>query len=364
MPIWSCALPSPPAPSAHILKLCRTIFAEMQASPRMAGPILSRSLRAARSLGARDRPVAGDLLLGLIRHEHALRRIDPDPVEAWLQLTRSGAPDLPDPEDPVEACAIALSLPGWLAAEWCARLGVEQTARMAKILAGRAPVFLRKLREAPLELPVPFTEIGPRSLRLDGRCNLLADPAWRSGQIEIQDIGSQQIADAALGAATRIAGHPRPRILDLCAGAGGKSLALAALGANVQAWDVRPSALEELKERADRCGLKIRVGPPKGRYDLVLIDAPCSGTGVLRRHPENRWKLRVPADTQRALLQQAAPLAPRILYATCALTAQENSEAVRTLAEPLWERTLWPEEGGQDGFYMAEINTASFHELT
>lgn len=361
MPIWSSALPSPPPPSPHILGICADIAKEMRATPRMAGPILSRRLRAARSLGSRDRPIAGDLLLGLIRHERALARIAPDPLDAWLRLAASGPPDLPDPDDPAEALAVALSLPGWIAAEWREALG-EGAIALARTLAGRAPVFLRRLRPGAVELPVAATEIGARTIRLEGRCNLLEAQSWRSGQVEIQDLGSQQIVDAAWAAAAAVSGSDRPRILDLCAGAGGKSLSLAALGARVQAWDIRPRALEELRDRADRCGLRVRIAAPApgDRWDLVLVDAPCSGTGVLRRHPENRWKLAFPVEAQRDLLRQAAPLAPRLLYATCALTRRENGDAPRAAlpqAPILDERTLWPEPEGRDGFFMALLDT-------
>jgi 16S rRNA (cytosine967-C5)-methyltransferase len=141
----------------------------------------------------------------------------------------------------------------------------------------------------------------------------------------------------------------------MCAGAGGKSLALAAMGFRVQAWDIRPQALKELEKRANRAQLNIRIGPPKGRYDAVLVDAPCSGTGVLRRHPENRWKLNFPTDIQEKLLQQARELADRVVYATCALTTAENEALVRRVAIPKREQTLWPVSGGNDGFYWAEL---------
>lgn len=310
----------------------------------MAGPILSQALRDNRGLGSKERPVAGDMLLGLIRHERALARIDTDPINAWIKLAEAGPPELPDPPD---AYAVALSLPEWLATEWWERLGEERALELAKILAGRAPVALRVLKE-PVELPVPFRRLGEHTIVLEGRCNLLATEAYRAGHIEIQDLGSQQIAEAAFPGRGA-------RVLDLCAGAGGKTLALAALGAEVQAWDVRPDALRELSKRANRCGLRVRIAPPSGRYDLVLVDAPCSGTGVLRRHPENRWKLAFPVEAQRKLLEQAVEMAPRVLYATCALTLQENEQQVRRIRTPLWEKTLWPEEGGQDGFYMAAL---------
>ena len=343
--IWSCALPVAPAPRPWLVAQLRPIWAAMLANRPMAGPTLSAALRENRSLGSKDRPLVGDFLLALVRHEAALARIHADPVEAFIRLCTHGIPDLPEAEHPY---AVALSLPVALAEEWWVRLGEEAAVALAKVLAGRAPVFLRQLRTGEPTLPVPTTRLGPHTLRLEGRCNLLETPAFREGLVEVQDLGSQQIAEAAFPG-------KGARVLDLCAGAGGKSLALAALGARVQAWDVRPAALRELGKRAERCGLKIEVAPPSGRYDLVLVDAPCSGTGVLRRHPENRWKLNFPTKIQEELLRRAMGMGDRVIYATCSLSQRENDLLVRQVADPLWERTIWPEVDGSDGFYMAEL---------
>lgn len=344
MRIWSCALPRPPVPTPRILRAVAPIWARMRERPTHAGPIVAEGLRAARTLGSKERPVAGDLLLGLVRHERALARIDADPLVAWRRLAEEGIPDLDDPPD---AYAVATSLPAWLAGEWWDRLGPEAAIDLAKRLAGRAPLALRVLRE-PADLP-PHRRIG-RAAVLDGRVNVHTLPAWLEGRVEVQDLNSQAIVDFAFPG-------EGARVLDLCAGAGGKTLALAALGARVQAWDVRPRALDELARRAARCGLDVRVGEPRGRYDLVLVDAPCSGTGVLRRHPENRWKLGFPVETQERLLRRALTLAPRVVYATCALTTRENEALVRRVGAPVREETRWPTDDAE-GFYMAELGSA------
>ncbi len=337
MRIWSCALPRPVVPSGRILRVVEKVWAEMQGDPRHAGPILSRSLRAERSLGSKERPVAGDLLTGLIRHERALARIDADPIRAWLRLTEGDPPDLDDPPD---AYAIATSMPDDLAAEWWQRLGPERAVEHARTLAGRAPVWLRALRE-PGELPIAHTRRGA-AIRLEAGANIHTLEAFKAGRIEVQDLGSQQIAEAAfLG--------PGCTVLDLCAGAGGKSLTLAALGARVTAWDVRPAALQELSFRARRAGLDIRVAEPRGRYDVVLVDTPCSGTGVLRRHPENRWKLRFPTDIQRNLLSRARHIGGCVVYATCALTLRENEEVAGE------GTTLWPAPGESEGYFWSVL---------
>ncbi len=342
--LWSCALPSPTLPSDRIRWVVESIWSKMLANPRHAGPRMSSELRAARTLGSKERPVAGDMLSGLIRHHRALERMDKDLVQAWYGLCERGVPDL---DDPPNAYAIAVSMPDEVGAEWWARLGPVAAVALARTLAGRAPVALRVLREG-FTLSVPFHRVGAHGLVLEARCNLDVEAAYKEGHVEIQDLGSQAIVDAA-GVV------PGMRVMDLCAGAGGKSLSLAALGADVQAWDIRPQALDALADRARRARLPVRIAPPQGRYDLVLVDAPCSGTGVLRRHPENRWKFTLPTQTQRELLDRAERMAPTVLYATCSLLRCENDDLVRQVAEPVEEQTIWPQVDGPDGFYWARL---------
>ena len=359
-PLWSCALPLPETPSPRVLRVVRELWAQVVERPAWAGPIVSEGLRAARTLGSKERPVAGDMLLGMIRHHRALAHLaglqEPGAslglLDAWMQLAEQGVPELPDPDD---AYAMATSVPAALAGAWWRRLGASRARAHAIALAGRAPVALRVLR-GPVELPVPAAPAGAHGLVLEGRCNLDTVPAAREGRVIVQDLGSQCIVDAAWAWAREVGAAPR--VLDLCAGAGGKSLALAALGARVQAWDVRPDALRELSRRASRANLRVEVGAPRAgsRFDLVLVDAPCSGTGVLRRHPENRWKLRFPVEAQAELLSRACTLAPRVVYATCSLAEEENEQLVRSVAgAPRSETTTWPADGAGEGFYWAEV---------
>jgi 16S rRNA (cytosine967-C5)-methyltransferase len=118
------------------------------------------------------------------------------------------------------------------------------------------------------------------------------------------------------------------------------------MGARVTAWDARTDALHELRRRADRSRLSIEIAEPAGTYDVALVDAPCSGTGVLRRHPENRWKLEFPVEAQRALVADARARASAVVYATCSLALRENEAIVDG------GTTRWPEEGGGEGFYV------------
>ncbi len=343
-----------------MLRVVRELWGRVVERPGWAGPIVAEGLRAARTLGSKERPIAGDALLGMIRHHRALAYgagLEAGDLsgllDAWCALA---AKTLPQREDPANAYGIATSVPDDLATEWWTRLGPERAVALARDLAGRAPVALRVLR-GPVELPVPTTPVGAHGLLLEGRLNLHEVPAFKEGRVEVQDLGSQRIVDAAWEAARTVG--PSPRVLDLCAGAGGKSLALAALGAHVQAWDIRPQALRELGKRAARAGLDITIAPPRPdqRFELVLVDAPCSGTGVLRRHPENRWKLQFPTAIQAGLLERALDLAPQVVYATCSLARRENEDIVsRVTGHHEAGTTNWPGDAlGGEGFYWSVI---------
>jgi 16S rRNA (cytosine967-C5)-methyltransferase len=170
-----------------------------------------------------------------------------------------------------------------------------------------------------------------------------AEPAYRKGEIEIQDEGSQL---AALFAGAK----PGEQVVDLCAGAGGKTLALAAAMENhgqIYATDTDKRRLVAIHERITRAGARnIQVRTPRGsddvladlaaRADLVVIDAPCTGTGTWRRNPDAKWRIRPGALTERrrqqeAALERAVPLLKpggRIAYMTCSVLAEENGEQI------------------------------------
>jgi len=184
--------------------------------------------------------------------------------------------------------------------------------------------------------PAPFA---PHGIRIAGEAPSLSKSAlFESGAFEFQDEAAQ-IAAALCGA------RPGMRVLDLAAGAGGKSLAFAAAMQNqgeILACDVRGEALFELEKRSHRAGatiiktLPLDHGQPAGPFDAVFLDAPCTGTGTWRRQPELRWRLtpeRIAylASVQDGLLDQAAPLvAPGglLIYATCSILPTENQDRV------------------------------------
>lgn len=364
-----------------------------------AGPTLSRGLREARALHSGERRTVQEVLYALIRAERGLRAlVGDDPLDAWLgQLVLAGLdPAVASAERPgawdtlrerFDALPSTLrhSVPDELASRLLTQLGAEEADRFWQSSDRRAPMVLRahlrragtrdrlsaRLREEGIET----TPVGARGLRVEGRANVEGSRAYRDGWLELQDEGSQRLTD--------LVGDGPGTLLDLCAGAGGKSLALADRGHRVVAADVRPRALAELEQRAKRGGVRIEtVTLPEGDlpaslarrvFDTVLVDAPCTGTGVFRRHPADRWRWSPErsaalADLQRTLLERgAARVAPggRLIYATCSVDRAEDEDVVEAFlaSHPEWEvadtlRT-WPHRDGTDGFYGCVLTAST-----
>jgi 16S rRNA (cytosine967-C5)-methyltransferase len=253
---------------------------------------------------------------------------------------------------------VAGDYPEWLDSALAAMFGENRVAEL-QALARRAPVDMRvntlKVgREKVLASlsglgvePTPFSPMGLRiNLAEDARApSVQAEPAFQKGWIEIQDEGSQLAAILA-------APDPGMQVIDLCAGAGGKTLALAALMDNhgqVFATDDDKRRLAPIFDRLTRAGARnVQVRAPKGqddeplrdlqgRADLVVVDAPCTGAGTWRRNPDAKWRVRptsleVRIAEQAAVLDRAASLVKpggRIAYITCSLLPSENDEAVK-----------------------------------
>lgn len=272
---------------------------------------------------------------------------------------------------------VALDCPDWLAPRLEAALGIEFEPVM-RALRHRAPVFLRvnaaraSRAEAAARLAAEGIGTQPVSLAetalevTAGARRLRSTQAYAEGLVELQDAASQAVV-AALPLA------PGARVLDYCAGGGGKALAMAALcpGAQILAHDAAPGRMADLPARAARAGARIALADAAALraaapFDLVLCDVPCSGSGAWRRAPEGKWRLD-PAGlaalvaTQAAILDAAAPLvAPGgvLAYATCSLLDDENAGGVAAFRArtPGWREVrnlrLTPLDGG-DGFFLA-----------
>ena len=260
--------------------------------------------------------------------------------------------------------------PDWLD-PYLARVFKDERGAEGAALASRAPLDMRvntlKLeRDEVLPMvahlhaePTRWSPIGLR-IRLAAEAKspaIHAEPCFRKGAVEIQDEGSQL---AALFAGAK----PGEQVVDLAAGAGGKTLALAAVMENrgqIYATDIDKRQLAPIHERIARAGARnIQVRTPRGeadvladlagRIDLVLIDAPCTGTGAWRRNPDAKWRVRPGALVERvkwqeALLDRAAALLKaggRIAYVTCSVLQEENADQVRAFLSRHSDFTVVP----------------------
>jgi len=290
-----------------------------------------------------------------------------------------------------ERAASAGVAPGWLVAALAAS-GLDAIERAG--LLGRAPLDIRvnRLKASRAEIDVvgaePIATV-PDGLRLPPDTNVEQLPEYQAGKIEVQDAGSQLVTLAA-GAA------PGIHVIDLCAGAGGKTLALAAAMANqgsILACDVDRSRLSRLRPRAERAGVTIietrlldpqseaeQLAEHRERADVVLVDAPCSGTGTWRRNPEARWRLTPErlarfAAAQRHVLDVAVPLVRpggSLVYVVCSLLDAEGRDQVAAFHDrhATWESSalalpagtphgsgmrLTPASDATDGFFVAKM---------
>jgi 16S rRNA (cytosine967-C5)-methyltransferase len=388
-------------PAARVqaaIELLDAIIASARDGGPAADTLIARYFKDRRYAGSRDRRAVRDHVYD------AVRRVAERPESgraAMVGLARErddlvplfdGSVHGPAPIASGEAGAGAGIVPGWL--QPLLAEPVEQGA-----LLGRAPVDLRvnRLKADPAKVVPLFPEAEalarlPDALRLPEGFPVEQSDAWKQGLVEVQDAGSQLISLAC-------AAQPGMTVIDLCAGAGGKTLALAAAMAGrgtLIAADTIRSRLARLDPRAERAGATFietllldqgheagALASLAGRADVVLVDAPCSGTGTWRRNPEARWRL-TPARLDRLVMEQArildfaAPLlAPggALVYATCALTDREGRDQVRAFMErhdgwqvdaidPGMGRAhgggvlLTPGHDGTDGFFFARLRRA------
>jgi len=287
-------------------------------------------------------PAASGLVNALLRT--ALRKKD---AIAWPDMAK----------DPGKAISVIHSHPRWLVERWLDEFGIDETIALCRSNNAVPPLALRvnSLKASREQVVAALAREGltvePTAFSPDGL--LLASPAacfretisWREGLIRIQDEASQLIA-------LLLSPEPGESLLDLCAGTGGKTLHMATLMENrgsITAVDLRTDKLRQLQEEAGRLGVTIvetqtadAMAPPEtfqGRFDMVLLDAPCSGLGTLRRNPEIRWRL-APVDIekcsriQRRLLQSAADCVRpggRLVYGVCTVTPEENEVVIEDL---------------------------------
>ena len=408
-----------------LLDTAAAALADLLPFAQPADAVLSSFFRKRPKLGGRDRAFIAESAYGVIRRLRSLETLTGGRVPrrlllAWL--ARHGGHTLREFESTVSKNelewlktlkaarledappAIQLDLPDWLQERLAARFGDDLEALMAAMNRA-APLDLRvsrMSREAVLEnlaadgiegTPTPYS---PWGIRLKGKPSLAKEPMFLDGVIEVQDEGSQLLA--------LLTGAKRGEMVcDFCAGAGGKTLALGAMMKNtgrLYAFDVAEKRLANLKPRLARSQLSnvqpqlitsendTKIKRLAGKFDRVLVDAPCSGLGTLRRNPDLKWR-QTPQSVaeltakQAAILTSAARLVKtggRLVYATCSLLPEENEAVVeaflaghpdfllkpagKALAEqgvPLEMGDylrLNPAEHGTDGFFAVVLERA------
>ncbi len=351
------------------------LLAAVLSSPQPADREIERYFRSHREMGAKDRAFAAEAVYACLRHkrllEHQIDTATPQNLLAAHLVTQQGwsaralqeagyrgdAPALVARIRQTDLRqlppAVRVSLPDWIYTSLSAQLGESEALALAEALNQPAPVDVRvntlkaKRDEAAATLateghPCEPTPYSPFGLRLNERAPLFKTRAFQEGLIEIQDEGSQLLA---------LLMEPKRQemVADFCAGGGGKTLALGALMANtgtLYAFDVLEKRLAKMKPRLARAGLDTvrrvvieherdnRVQRLRGKMDRVLVDAPCTGLGTLRRNPDIKWRtpdLNVITALQRRILEAAATLVKpggRLVYATCSPLREENDAVI------------------------------------
>lgn len=346
--------------------------------------------RASRYAGSGDRAAVRDLVFDALRCRRSHAALGGAETGRGLILgglrdnggdlaLLSGEGHAPAPVKDVEAGrapvgAEVLDCPDWQLPLFTQSLGADAPAVLMAMRL-RAPVFLRAniLRGTVETAVATLLQDGISAVAVKTVKNALqvtanerkiqSSRAYLDGLVELQDASSQAVI-AALPL------RPGLRVLDYCAGGGGKTLALAAgLNGPVDAHDIAPRRMADVPARAARAGARVHVvGQPQGDYDMVLVDAPCSGSGSWRRDPMGKWaltpkKLSDLHQQQADVLDQAQRfVAPRgmLAYATCSLLQSENQDQIQAFLTrfPAWSVVLnrvWTPLSGGDGFFLSML---------
>ena len=390
-----------------------------------ADAVLSNYFKQHHALGQSDRAFVAEAVFGVLRHKRVLDHLTESGTArglllGWLaRYSGSSVRDLAPLVKPAEADTMAqleaaeignlplpvrAELPDWVCERLSTRLSDTELLALGAALQQSAPLDLRvntviSDRSSALRalgasgIQAKATPYSPIGVRLAGKPAINREPLFAKGAVEVQDEGSQLVAYL-------MAPRRHDLVVDFCAGAGGKSLMLGAMMSSqgrVYAFDVSPGRLSRLKPRLKRSGLSNlhphllrnehdpKVKRLAGKIDRVLVDAPCSGLGTLRRNPDLKWR-QTPESVAEMRVKQAAILGVastlvkpggRLVYATCSLLAEENEEIVASFLAthpefvPLncelllrqhdieiktgEQMRLWPHIHGTDGFFAAAL---------
>ncbi len=371
-----------------------------------ADRMIDKYMRVNRNWTPNDRSFFAEAVYGIVRHKRLLEYVSESQnlwqiIGAYL-VTKNLKPVLRPEFKSTDAdkirsrmkseklSAVENSVPDWLfdlgkkefGSEWPAilkSLNVEPEIYLrTNTLKTNSEKLIKDLKVENIEITKIKTTLSlPDGLHLKKRSNVFSTLAFKKGDFEMQDGGSQAIA-------ALLQPQPNLQIVDACAGSGGKSLHLAALMQNkgkILSMDIHDWKLEDLKQRATRAGASIIetklidsvkvIQRLENNFDRVLIDAPCSGLGVLRRNPDTKWKLSLQQintviELQKDILSRYSSMCKPgglMVYATCSILKSENEEQIqwflKSAAGKNWvllsETRIWPHKHNFDGFYAAVL---------
>ena len=368
-----------------------------------ADKVIERTLKSNPKWGAKDRSFIAETTYEMVRWWRLVNFLSPskDPWDLFGTYWLMQGNELPDWEEfarlqpekirgkyeNITDPGLLESIPEWLQTLGSQELGEKWEAEIhalneeAEVVLRVNPLTttrerLKNLLEAE-GIRSYLVKGYPDALVLEERQNVFRHPSFKEGLFEVQDASSQLVA-----AALQV--EPGMRVIDACAGAGGKSLHLAALMGNkgkVISMDVEEWKLQQAKLRARRNGVSIfepkiiegskTIKRLKESADRLLLDVPCSGLGVLRRNPDTKWKLSLESlekvqKTQQELLQAYPSMLKKggqLVYATCSILPSENEEQIKKFLaseagkdfELIEDRKVLAQESGFDGFYIARL---------
>ncbi|HEY4255563.1 MAG TPA: RsmB/NOP family class I SAM-dependent RNA methyltransferase [Chlamydiales bacterium] len=361
-----------PFVDTHILAFLKT----WENSSKPLDLSLSDYFRSHRALGANDRREMGETIYTLVRWKGLFEHLDPSGLKSLFLLRKHSVADWLEKETVPEH--VRYGLTSFLFEQFTKAYGPEKARELGSLLNTQAPIALRvnsrKISRDDFLAKLPFpgrpsTET-PDGVLLAKREALFALPEFKEGLFEVQDIGSQIVAN-------KVAAQPKERVLDYCSGSGGKTLAIAAhMGGTGELYlhDIRTHSLSEAKKRLRRAGVQnaqvLENGHPTlkklfGKMDWVLVDVPCTGTGTLRRNPDQKEKINAQmleelVVKQKAIVAEATRyLKPtgRLVYATCSILPEENQAQVEFFLSKLplaleSQLSLLP-NAEHDGFFVA-----------
>ena len=390
---------------AIVRGLKEIILEHQQADTTVANLLVSNT-----SWGARDRNFIAQNIYQIVRYkrlyefvcneeawgESALWRIlggklvlDAFALPEWPEFAELKQDEIPARfEEAKQVRKIRESIPDWLdelgvkelGKAWDAEIAALNTPAKFSIRVNTLKTDLAAIKQLFTAEAIPFseTDIAPDALIIEARKNFKTYPAYRNGLFEIQDVSSQLVAPL-------LEVEPGMNVIDGCAGAGGKTLHIAALMENegeILAVDVAEKKLDELTFRAKRAGCTIVKTMQAEKLtrnfqarlnsfaDRILVDVPCSGLGVLRRKPDAKWSMTAKfiselLETQAEILDEYATMLKAggiMVYSTCSILPSENEQQIQAFLkrnpnrfELLVEKRISPSQTGFDGFYMAKL---------